>query len=516
MPLDPNIALQVGQPVQPIDPLKAYGQVLTLKNLMDQQRMQSMQMEKAQREESDLQGVRRAYTVRPDGTIDEQATTRNLVTGGYGPQAVDFRHKSAVDKSALMKAEREAEKAKFETLGKRIELVGQVLGSLPENPTYEQAVQASRFLNKEGVRHDENDIPKDPALLPDYIRRERMRALTNKEQFEQNRPKSTFGQLLADSEDWEQRTRRLMDTREPNIDPSNVGQGGQIQAPKVIVDLPPNPYLPAIKMAQGRDPNKPFGFNERGQPVANTAYQDYTLRNSKAGASNVNVGVQAYDKELNKQDAQAVSDARKGAEQAASAASDARAITQILKGQNGGNWTTMQAALGGWLPGTPYANVTSVVTLAESIRARAAPAMRVPGSGATSDFESKQLLGIFPQLLQSDDGRELAARVLERVAERQAIAADIKDQMVRSGKYSVKKFNDAVRAEFGDGLLTPDEKKLMERLQGAGRTPGGRTPSAPTFDINGLPDPAKNSGKVIESEKGVRLRSDGKKWVPMQ
>ena len=145
----------------------------------------------------------------------------------------------------------------------------------------------------------------------------------------------------------------------------------------------------------------------------------------------------------------------------------------------------MQAALGGWLPGTPYANVTSVVTLAESIRARAAPAMRVPGSGATSDFESKQLLGIFPQLLQSDDGRELAARVLERVAERQAIAADIKDQMVRSGKYSVKKFNDAVRAEFGDGLLTPEEKKLMERLQGGKQKPasGVRTYNPATGKI---------------------------------
>ena len=49
MPLDPNIALQVGQPVQPLDPLKAYGSVLTLKNLIDQQQMNGMQMQHAQR-----------------------------------------------------------------------------------------------------------------------------------------------------------------------------------------------------------------------------------------------------------------------------------------------------------------------------------------------------------------------------------------------------------------------------------------------------------------------------------
>ncbi len=481
MALDPNIALQIGQPVQPLDPLKAYGSVLTLKNLIDQQQMNGLQMQQAQRAAD--KEMRLSDLARRSGGDEAAFLNGYREVDPLGAIDLGIRTRKAGFEQSKM--EREAKKAEYEMLGKRIELVGQVLGSLPENPTYEQAVQASRFLNKEGIQHDENEIPKDPALLPDYIRRERMRALTNKEQFEQNRPKSTFGQLLADSEDWEQRTRNLMDNSPPNIDPSNQGTGGDLQAPKMIVQPPPNPFLPAIKMAQGRDPNKPFGFDERGQPVANKEYQDYTLRNSKASASNVNVGVQAYDKELNKQDAQAVSDARNSAEKAASAASDARAITQILKGQNGGNWTTMQAALGGWLPGTPYANVTSVVTLAESIRARAAPAMRVPGSGATSDFESKQLLGIFPQLLQSDDGRELAARVLERVAERQAIAADIKDQMVRSGKYSVKKFNDAVRAEFGDGLLTPEEKKLMERLQGGKQKPasGVRTYNPATGKI---------------------------------
>ena len=45
MPLDPNIPLQIGQPVQPLDPLKAYGSVLTLKNLIDHQQNQGLQAE---------------------------------------------------------------------------------------------------------------------------------------------------------------------------------------------------------------------------------------------------------------------------------------------------------------------------------------------------------------------------------------------------------------------------------------------------------------------------------------
>lgn len=285
MALDPNIALQIGQPVQPLDPLKAYGSVLTLKNLIDQQQMNGLQMQQAQRAAD--KEMRLSDLARRSG--GDEAAFLNGYREVDPLGAIDLGIKTRKAGFEQSKMEREAEKAKYEMLGKRIELVGQVLGSLPENPTYEQAVLASRFLNKEGVRHDENEIPKDPALLPAYIKRERMRALTNKEQFEQNRPKSTFGQLLADSEDWEQHTRNLMDNSPPNIDPSNQGTGGDLQAPKMIVQPPPNPFLPAIKMAQGRDPNKPFAFDERGQPVANKEYQDYTLRNSKAGATNVTV-----------------------------------------------------------------------------------------------------------------------------------------------------------------------------------------------------------------------------------
>jgi hypothetical protein len=202
MPLDPNIALQVGQPVQPIDPLKAYGQVLTLKNLMDQQRMQSMQMERAQREESDARGLRSAYAVTPDGQIDEQATTQNLVRGGFGPQAVDFRHKMQTDRSAAAKAEREAEKARLETLGKTIDLTGQVLSALGPNPTHGQAMDAALFLNQQGIKVDLNSIPEDPAKLAQFVQQHAWQTMSAKEQIAERRaamePKSEPGRIEAD------------------------------------------------------------------------------------------------------------------------------------------------------------------------------------------------------------------------------------------------------------------------------------------------------------------------------
>ena len=202
MPIDPNIALQVGQPVKPIDPMAAYGQVLTLKNLMDQQRMQGLQLVKAQRDEADARGLRRAYAVTPDGQIDEQATTRNLVAGGYGPQAVDFRHKTQVDRAAAAKAEREAEKARLDTLEKTIGITGQVLSSLGPNPTYGAAMDAALWLNQQGVKVDLNTIPKDPQKLAQFVQQHAWQTMSAKEQIAERRaamePKTEMARIEAD------------------------------------------------------------------------------------------------------------------------------------------------------------------------------------------------------------------------------------------------------------------------------------------------------------------------------
>lgn len=202
MPLDPNIALQVGQPVQPLDPLKAYGQVLTLKNLMDQQRMQGLQLEKAQRDEADARGLRSAYAVTPDGEIDEQATIKNLVGGGYGQQVVDFRHKMQTDKSAASKAEREAEKARLDALDKTIGITGQVLSSLGPNPTYGAAMDAALWLNQQGVKVDLNTIPEDPQKLAQFVQQRAWQTMSAKEQIAERRaamePKTDMGRIQYD------------------------------------------------------------------------------------------------------------------------------------------------------------------------------------------------------------------------------------------------------------------------------------------------------------------------------
>ena len=487
MPIDPNISLQVGNNVRPLDPIAAYGQVLTLKNAIDAQRMNGLQYDKTLRDMEDQQAIRSAYVVRPDGTIDEGATTQALVRQGFGPQAVDFRHKSALDSAARSKAEREAEKARLDAVDAKNKIIGQELAALGPNPTYASAMDAGlRLVREHGLQFDLNEIPEDPAKLSAFVRDHAMRAVKVEQQIAERRaamePKTQLGQLLRDRELYGQRREDGNSAADRPIGSATDTQGGGIRTGEVTGMPPVDPFAARIAREQYGNADEPFYYDNQGRVQPRQNVQDF--QRAKARDSAANIGLNTYEKELNKQDAQAVSDSRKGAEQAASAASDARAIAQILKGQNSGKWTEMQAALGGWLPNTPYAKVTSIVSLAEGIRARAAPALRVPGSGAMSDFETKQLLGIFPQLLQSDDGRELAARVLERVADRQAIAADIKDEMVRGGSYSVKKFNDAVKAQFGDGLLEPEEKDMLKRLQGAGRKTPSSGGKAPTMKYN--------------------------------
>jgi len=287
MPLDPNIALQVGQPVQPLDPMKAYGQVLTLKNLMDQQRMQGLQLEKAQRDEADARGLRSAYAVTPDGQIDEHATTRNLVAGGFGPQAVDFRHKTQIDRSAASKAERDAEKARLDMLGKQIELVAQGLGALPENPTYEQAVQVSRWLNGKGVPHNEKEIPQDPSQLPAYIEQQRMTAVTAQQQLAELAPKSQLGQLLRDQRREQARTAAI--SQSAVTGEASVDANGNLVAPTVNISAPPDPYAAAVARETYGPADAKFRYGPGGKVEPNLPVQEYGLKLAKAGATSVNV-----------------------------------------------------------------------------------------------------------------------------------------------------------------------------------------------------------------------------------
>lgn len=283
MPLDPNIALQVGQPVQPLDPLKAYGQVMTLKGLIDQQQMNGLQMQHAQRAAE--KEMRLADLARSSGG-DEGAYMAGLRE--IDPEkAFEWGIKSRKAGADQAKADRDAEKSKYETLLKQNEIVGQELGALPENPTYEQAVTVSRRLNARGVQHDEREIPQDPMALVDYIRQRRAANLSAQQQLAELAPKSPLGKLLEDQRREQARTAAL--SQSAVTGEASVDENGNLVAPTVNISAPPDPYAAAVARETYGPADAPFQYGPDGKVRPNLPVQEYGLKKAQAGATSINV-----------------------------------------------------------------------------------------------------------------------------------------------------------------------------------------------------------------------------------
>jgi hypothetical protein len=204
-------------------------------------------------------------------------------------------------------------------------------------------------------------------------------------------------------------------------------------------------------------------FTMDGKPVSAAKMQEIANAHSKAGA--VNINMQTYEKQLSKQDAESVGAARVDAEKASNSASQIGLIRDLLKGYAGGPWSEMQATMGKYLPGTEFADATSANQIAKSIQVKLATQSRAIGSGSTSDMEMKAFMESIPSLLTTERGRDAMATIAERMADRAAIAADIKDKMVRNDTYTVQGYRKEVKNElirqFGDKFLTDDEMKLI-------------------------------------------------------
>ncbi len=183
------------------------------------------------------------------------------------------------------------------------------------------------------------------------------------------------------------------------------------------------------------------------------------------------------DKELLKHRIKGAVDAEESAMGAINVANDVRAIVDVLKPYQGGKIDEFKAAIGSYLPDTSIAQLSTANDLAVAIRARVAPTLRVPGSGATSDFETKQFLAAIPSLMQYANGRELIAVYTEKLANRAAAAADLRTQMIENGNYSVKNFQQAMKDQGLDRVFTNSELATLR----SGKTttePGSTLPQS--------------------------------------
>jgi hypothetical protein len=185
--------------------------------------------------------------------------------------------------------------------------------------------------------------------------------------------------------------------------------------------------------------------------------REKSLRKSGAPVTNIDMGQKTVAIERAK--AQVASET--AAEGALAVAGDVRAIVDVLKGYKGGKFDELQASLGPYFPGTKLAEISSAAGIANALRAKIAPTLRVPGSGATSDFEMKQFMAAIPSLAQYPEGRELLATYTQRFADRAVAAADIKAKMIEDGTYSLKAFQTELKNAGYERILTPEDLQKL-------------------------------------------------------
>jgi hypothetical protein len=182
------------------------------------------------------------------------------------------------------------------------------------------------------------------------------------------------------------------------------------------------------------------------------------------------------DKEFLKRRIEGAVNAEDQAINALNVASDVRAIVDILKPYQGGKIDEFKSNIGTYLPGTSMAQLTTADQLATSIVNRIAPTLRVPGSGATSDFESRMYLNSIPRLITYSGGRELMAVYAERLANRAIAAADLRSKMIEDGTYSTKNFQQAMKDQGLDRIFTNAEIATLRSSDKTSDKPGSSLP----------------------------------------
>lgn len=164
MALDPSIILQAGRGVTPL---------LSPAEIQDQQMQREMGTYKlnALRQANDDDMAYR--NILRSGVVPDQIVNK-LYSAGLGKQAQEAQ-KFQTDQA---KAARDAEKAKYETASKRFELIGQVLGSVKDQDSYDAGRQQ---LNAMGIPTPNAPPQYDPSVVQRFFQQ----AMSAKDQADQ-------------------------------------------------------------------------------------------------------------------------------------------------------------------------------------------------------------------------------------------------------------------------------------------------------------------------------------------
>lgn len=178
------------------------------------------------------------------------------------------------------------------------------------------------------------------------------------------------------------------------------------------------------------------------------SFSDWQRENKSGATVNVNTGENsgAFAKKSDELAAARLDEIVKGGQDAQTFTGDLMQLSEIAKTLKTGKEAEFLAAVG------PFANALGISTegLSEAqaydaIVSRMAPAMRIPGSGASSDFDARQFLKSLPALGNTPEGNALIIQTFTNIQNAKIRAAEIASQ-AQLGQISWQEADAQIRA----------------------------------------------------------------------
>ncbi|MEN6549159.1 MAG: hypothetical protein ABFE07_24205 [Armatimonadia bacterium] len=285
-----------------------------------------------------------------------------------------------------------------------------------------------------------------------------------------------------------------------------IGGGGQIPR-EAILGLLSRPETReqgvALLMNGGRMPREKLPNDEAGYLLSRQqgftgSFLDYKRELAAAGRSSTNVTVNAaageneFQKTFGKGQAERYNTMIEQGDQANNMIGDIKALQDIGSRIQTGAGAQTKLLLG------PYAQALGIkiddlpdLQAYQSVVSRLAPQMRVPGSGANSDFEARQFLLSLPTLGNTPGGNKLIEDTLLGIAQNKRAAADIARQ-AGTGQITRQQADQMLQA-------LPDPFTAFRQSGAATTPPPAGAPAQGTPDADGW----------VTLPNGVRVRQKG-------
>jgi hypothetical protein len=237
-----------------------------------------------------------------------------------------------------------------------------------------------------------------------------------------------------------------------------------------VVERPEDMTELALSLAE-TETEKAYAKNNPAKFIQFKGEAKERLERAKAGKPEF--GFTYYDKKRSEtagaEVAKQLSAKQQSAMQSRDYADQISTIANALEDYEGGITDEVAGRVGQLFPNSPWGEIGTSRQFVDSIRTKLAPQLRVPGSGATTDFEYRMYLNAIPNLLTTRSGRDLMVQYAKRMASREAAAADLYAElagMTEDGSVPMKLYNE--RIEAMGPLFNKEELDALKGKKGGG------------------------------------------------